>query len=387
MNKLKILALLPALALCSCGAKRNKYVGTYQFRMGKTDGNHMEVTATITDEDDEKVQGYKVMKVNADLGDDLNPMNMLDELEAASARLEPFIPVDEINSLLSAFRTEIENIDSIPLYYKVSENSLEKQGYRLEVGTHFIADLFASIEQKQPTLSEILGDLKSLIVTTGFTDENLYIKPETSKYIFNAFVNKKALTFQVPVSMDDLKYQMFWYGMDYNSLMISPDVDMEKDYVNRMPGETGEKRYGTHPALVKENNIVILDEVAKVNSEFEYEFSKTPLFATNDTYDFSELGRLILEQVDGHYQLRIKKSTNEPLTGTITGYLGSSREPIKVTLNEKGVCQVTSDGKKGSIEGFDDLDGNHFFFEDIVYDPFVFRDFNIVDVGLTKVEA
>ena len=387
MRKLKILWLLPSLLLCACGSKQNKYVGTYQFRMGKTDGNHMEVTATITDEDDAKVEGYKVMNLNADLGDELNPLKFLDKLDELAARLEPYGSVEEINVLVSSLRTEIENMSSIPLYYKVTENSLEKQGYRLEIGSHFLADLFDTLEQKQPILTEILSLLKLVIAGSGFVDENLYIKPETSKYIFNAFVNKKALTIQVPVSTDDLKYQLFWYGMDYNGLMISPDVKMEKDYVNRMPGETGEKRYGTHPAVVRKNNEVILDEVSKVNKEFEYEFSNTPLFATNDTYDFTEVGRFILEEVDGHHQLRIKKSTTEPLTGTVFGYLGTKRDLIKLNLNENGVCQITSDGKKGSVEGFDDENGKHFIFDDIIDDPFVFRDFNIVDVGLSKVQA
>lgn len=386
MKKIKILFLLPALVLCSCGAKKNKYAGTYQFRMGKTDENHMEVTATITDEEDSKVKGYKIMNVTADLGDEFDPKQLLDQLEGVTATLESYFDVDDINTLIGALRTELDGLVNIPLYYKVTDYSLETHGYRLEIGTHFVADLFETIEQKQPSLSGLLSSLKSFTIGTGFVDKNLYLKPEISKYFFNAFINKKALTFQIPVSLDDLKYQMFWYGMDYEGLILHPDVEMDKGYVASMPGEQGEKRFGTHPKLTKENNKVVKDEVAEVNGAFEYQFSKSPLFANDTPGDFTEKGRFVLEDINGQKQLRIK-DIQGPLSGVVTGYVGFDRHPIKLNLDENGVCQITSDGKKGSAEGFVDLDGNPFVFFNLVSDPFEFRDFNIVDVGLSKVEA
>ena len=401
MNKLKVLFLLPALALCSCGgAKKNKYAGTYQFRLGKSDGNHMEVTATITDEDDSKVEGYKVMTLSADVGSQMDPLKKLDEIEDALEELIPLLSsipeeiaselpdVDEIIELLpkfvTAFKEEVTSIKEISFFYKVTEYKHEKYGNRLELGTHAIADILSSIKTKHTDLAEIIDVVSEIISDTGLVSEDLFIMPSTSKYAFNAFINKKGLTFQVPVSKDDLSHQFLWYG--FQNEVLSP-ITLPENYMTRMPGVKGEERFGTHPARETKNNVVTKDEVAAVNAEFAYEFSKSPLFANDDPTDETEIGRFVLDS-SGETSKLIVKFSGEFDAKVYDGYIGVlHNKAIKLNVGIDGVCAVTHNGKTGLKEGFFDSNNTEFRFSDVVEEPFQFRDFNIVNVGLSKVEA
>jgi len=398
MNKIKILSLLPALVLCSCGGKKNKYAGTYQFRLGKSDGNHMEVTATITDESDEKVEGYKVMTLAADIGDTMDPLKQLDELEEALEELIPLfslIPeeiaselpdIDEIIELLpkfvTAFKEEVISMKEIPFFYKVTDYKHEKYGNRLELGTHAVADILSSIKSKHSDLAEIIDTVSEIIADTGLVREDLFVMPDTSKYALNAFINKKGLTFQVPVSKDDLSQQFLWYG--FQNEILSP-ISLPENYMSRMPGVKGEDRFGTHPAREIKNNIITKDEVAEVNKEFAYEFSKSPFYTTNDPLDETEFGRFVLD-TSGETSKLYLKSPTEYLTTAYTGYVGFSRQELVFKVESDGLCKVTHNGKSGLKEGFTDDNGTEFKFSDVVSEPFEFRDFNIVNVGLSKIE-
>ena len=68
------------------------------------------------------------------------------------------------------------------------------------------------------------------------------------------------------------------------------------------------------------------------------------------------------------------------------GYVGiASRKAISLNVGADGLCAVTSNGKTGLKEGFLDEKGTEFKFSEVVSDPFEFRDFNTVNVGLAKV--
>ena len=391
MNKLKILSLLPALVLCSCGAKKSKYAGTYQFRLGKSDGNHMEVTAVLTDENDSKVEGYKVMSLSADLGAQLDPMKELDEIEDMLDDVLPIISqfveeelIEKLPQLVQAIRTELTEIKQINFFYKVTEYKNAKYGNRIELGTHALADIFNNIKTKHPELADLVNEGIVLAKTTGLFRDDMYIMPETSKYAFNAFIGKKGLTFQVPVAKDDLNYQLIWYGFEKTFGM---NTGLPENYMERMPGVKGEERFGTHPARETKNNVVIKDEVAQVNKEFAYEFSKSPLYASDDIMDSSETARFVLETESDTNKLLMKFP--EAFTpGEFSGYIGlTDRKAITLDVAADGLCSVTPNGKTGLKEGFFDKNGVEFRYDEVISEPFSFRDFNVVNVGLAKVEA
>ena len=387
MKNLKILALLPALLITSCKGK-DKFAGTYQFRMGKSDGNHMEVTAVLSDKQDSKVEGYKIMNLTADFGEDMDPTKELDDLEAIAELIAPAIEVffpeigDKLPALIGAAKEEVEKLKDVECFYKVTDYKHAKYGNRLEIGTHAVADMLSSIDQNHPELHAVLEEIKNLAFSTGLVREDMYVMPDKAKYVFNGFVNKKALTIQIPVSKEDLKHQLFWYGFNVKDEgeKLLPD-----NYMDRMPGIKGENRFGTHPAFEMKNNVVVKDEATLVNDEFAYEFSKTKLYVSDDITDEEELGRFALKDANNQKQLSLIIPGNTT-GGIFEGYVGLvSRKLIKLQVNEKGVCEVTPNGKTGIKEGFTDLNGAAFTYNDLMSTPYQFRDFNIVNVGLSKI--
>ena len=154
----------------------------------------------------------------------------------------------------------------------------------------------------------------------------------------------------------------------------------------RMPGVKGENRFGTHPARETKNNKVVKDEVVQVNKEFAYEFSKSFLFTTNDITDETEIARFVLDS-EGETPKLYLKFNGEFDAKIYDGYVGiATRKAISLNVGADGLCAVTSNEKTGLKEGFIDENGTEFKFSEVVSDPFEFRDFNIVNVGLAKVE-
>ena len=383
MKKLKILALLPSLLLCSCG-KSDKWVGTYQFRLGKSDGNHMEITVELTSNQDTKYTDYKVMNMAADLGDNMDPTSALDDIEEAGEYIIPILDAIGINIgekfpvLMEVAKKELTDFSNIKLFYKVTEHQLENKGYRLEVGTHEIADRLNKIETEHPDLVEIIDQAKSFAAIVPFLDEDLNMTPEKSKYLFNFFVNKKGLTIQVPVSKEDIDMQMIWYGMNYPMFSGEDGKLLPSDYMDKMPGKKGEERFGTHPVREVKNNVVIKDEIQQVNSLFKKEFSETILLT--EAIEGDELGRFVIESINNEKHL-VFLFEGEP-TATVEGYVGlTSLKFVNVPASgDLGVIEGV--GAKAKIKGADDKE---YKIKDFFTDPFEFRDFNIVDVGLGKV--
>ena len=394
MNKLKILALLPALVLCSCGAKKNKYAGTYQFRLGKTDGTHMEVTATLTDDNDEKVEGYKVMKLKADLGDQLDPMSTLEEIEDMLEEVLPVISdivseeiIEKLPQFVKELRNELATLSEIKFFYKVTDYKNEKYGNRVELGTHVLADILDSIKSKHPEFVDLINEGVDLLKQTGFFRDDMFFMPEISKYAFNAFIGKKGLTIQAPVSKDDLSQQFLWYG--FTNEMLGASVDLPENYMERMPGVKGEERFGVHPERELRNNVVIKDEAAQVNKEFEYEFSKSFLYSTVDIMESSETARFVLDDSGETPKLYMRFADDAAKAAySGSGYVGTiDRQLLTLDVGEDGLCDIEITDKTGTKRSFLDKNKKEFKFTDVISDPFEFRDFNVVNLGLAKVEA
>lgn len=383
MKKLKILSLLPSLLLCSCG-KGDRWAGLYQFRLGKSDGNHMEITIELTTTQDEKFSDYKVMNMSADLGDNMDPTSVLDDLEEAGEVIIPFLDLigisigDKFPKLMEVAKKELTDFTDIKLFYNVTSYQPANKSYRLDVGTHEIADRLEKIKVENPDLAEIIDEAKDYAKDIPFLDDNLNMPPERAKFLFNLFINKKGLTIQVPVSKEDIEMQMIWYGMNYPLFSSSEDKLLPADYMDKMPGAKGENRFGTHPLREVKNNVVIKDEVAEVNTIFKKEFSKTIL--TTELLDGPELGRFIIETINNERHL-VFLFAGEP-TSTVEGYVNFTNLKF-VNVPESGDLGVIEGaGTKAIIKGADDKE---YKINDFFINPFEFRDFNIVDVGLAKV--
>ena len=366
MKKLRIMSIVPILVLSSCS--QANYAGTYQFRLGKTDGSHFEVTAVLTN-DKYNEDGMKKMTLTADLGEDMSPTALIEKYGEQYPILEPFVDI---------MIDEIKDIKEIPFYYKVLNSKVAKYGNRLAIGTDFAVKKIDELKEKYEILKELFEELE--------IDETTFeLKPDQTKYFFGAYVNSKALTFEIPVSVDDLNMQDFWYG---KSTLISGD------YVDRLPGAKGEERFGTHPEVKKDDKgNITKNECDEVNKIFEKEFSKTYLYQKDGEGLDVVIGSFVEAEVNGKKSLKcyLDSSYTESHTN-IEGHvytrnvLGEfdEKKDIRLSVNDDNTTSVTYNDKTGKDEAFIDENGNEFKFIDTMKEPFVFRDFHTVDLGLAK---
>lgn len=364
MKRLRVLSLLPALLLASCS--KVDYSGTYEFRLGKTDGSHLAVSAVLTNEA-YTVEGTKKMSITADLGAEMSPTAIIEQYGEEYPFLEPFIDI---------ITDEVAGIKEIPLYYAVTQYKDAKRGVRLNVGTDFAVQKVEELKQKYPIIKELLEYLE-------IDDSRFEVTPEKAKYYFGAYVDNKVLTFEIPVSMDDLEMQEFWYG---KSSKVSGD------YVSRLPGTQGEERFGTHPKVVTNvQGQVTSSEVEQVNKLFEKEFSNTPIVDSEG----NKIAVLAQEEVEGKKVLRCYLTDTDGVTYPylVDGFVYTKdmvgafehKQAIKFKVGADNSAVVAYNDKTGRDEGFVDDNDTEFRFTDTIQAPYEFRDFHTVNVGLTKI--
>ncbi len=205
MKKFKILPfmLLP-LVLNSCG--KDKLLGTYSFQLGKDSGTHFGIFATVTNKNyvytpeggEEKIMG-KTMNVRLKMG---------------TNKLGTFF--DELN---------ISDV-TIPTYYKIGKELPLGKGNVFHFGFN-IKDVIEVIIPEEETTDTTTNPLyyEGEEGTTGGEgtstdgDEDPWeefsdIKPEDTEKIVYSYINGTTLTFNIPVSMPDLQFQLYWYGLD-----------------------------------------------------------------------------------------------------------------------------------------------------------------------------
>ena len=206
MKKFKLFPfmLLP-LALSSCG--ENKFLGTYSFQLGRDSGTHFGVYATTTNKDYKYVDeggetipltGSKVMNLRLNLG---------------GASLGGFF--DSLN---------IQDV-TLKTYYSIGKKLGNEQGNVFRFGFN-IKDIIDELFPKEdPEPSGLLRDGDAPSGDEDEGDEDIPIPEDwenidpatTSKFVYST-ISKTTLTFNIPVSLDDLTFQLYWYGYDLATL-------------------------------------------------------------------------------------------------------------------------------------------------------------------------
>lgn len=231
MKKVKLfpLMLLP-LVLSSCG--KRGFLGTYSFQLGRNSGTHFGVFATTTtkaytyvDDDGQVITmpDSKLMKIRLNLGGS-SVGGILDDLN--------------INDV------------TIKTYYSIGKKLSGDLGNVLNFGFNIkeVLDAILPSSSEEPDPSGLVRnddnpDEEDPAVTIP---EDIYdINPtQTAKFVYST-ISKTTLVFNIPVSMDDLLYQLYWYGLDLN--------DLESELV--------EHPAGTHPTT---------EDIKYINEELHY---------------------------------------------------------------------------------------------------------------------
>lgn len=174
------------------GCVGNDYTGTYVFQMGKSKGTHLGASLELTKE----------------VFDTTNPNRgnkFVFTIDISSSESSP-------DSMLSI----LNNINPLTGFYKIdTENKIYNEN-SLDIGI------------------TVLGEYE--------------LPQELTDLIFSANITSSAVTFYIPVSVNDLMYQLYWYGYDLNIQKIIEDYTSGTE-----PSESsvatpeGTHPRGTHP--------------------------------------------------------------------------------------------------------------------------------------------
>lgn len=369
MRRLKLLCFLPVLCLTAC--KSNSYYGDYSFGLGKTNGSHFGFTVSLSKDEYQGKADYKKIKISAEFGDDFS----IGEMIESYGEQYPIIGI-----IFDLFFKDVKNISEINGYYRISnEHPSDKYGKRVLIGSEEITNLLKQSE------IEYIKDLE------------FDVTPDIVKYVAMAYTTKKEFTFQLPVSIDDVKQQLMWYGIFFDLDNPDPEFILPKQYDfttdDRFPGAKDESRFGSHPVVKKDKHgVVVEDQVKIMNENFRYEFSHTPLY---NSADDTILGKFYQEKnEEGKKRLYFIPSATLTDTEHVSGYvqtmdlLGNYEVKKDITFSYNKDTYETNvtyqAAEESSKESFVDENSATFKFTDVIRPPFVYRDYHDVKIGLKK---
>lgn len=176
------LGIVPLLIACN----KDPYAGEYVFQMGKSKDTHMSVSLKLTNEVYSEETPDKGKKFELAL-------DML---------------TSDIESDMSSILNELTPITG---YYKVNKEEKVYGEARLNIGLN------------------LMGEYE---IPENITD-----------CIFVAGINDKTVNFYLPVSIEDLQFQLYWYGYDLNVANFFDD-----EVEDPLATPEGKHPVGTHPS-------------------------------------------------------------------------------------------------------------------------------------------
>ncbi len=211
-------SLIPAL--CSCST--SSIAGTYGFQLGKETGTHFGVYLKMTD------KAYVPSNPDEATDEQFKQFNMTVTVKTP---IESEMMTD-IDRFLSYFK------DGLPGYYRLTNEKNDKQEQRVKVGFDFesmLTTIKAAYETETgesfPVADDDLNDLND----SKLIQSLLYVTYKEDK-----------LNFYVPVSLADVYYQLYWYGID-----IKMSLD-DFEIVDVTPHPVGSKPTKEEIAVINE---------------------------------------------------------------------------------------------------------------------------------------
>ena len=208
-----------AVTLVGCRAN-NPYVGEYKFQLGKDNGTHFAISLKMTDEDyvdDEGNTRGKKFEFRVVSGDGSSTASA-----TASATADTGDSNESIQAVpdQSDLLTEISNFVFLG-YYNVVEREVEVPTARRSEDKKYVRIGFTGIKSVNYEVDD--DDLDGFDIPPDIIEKIMYIE-----------IDNKTANVVVPVSTDDLMFQLYWYGVAF-------DVETF-DFID-LP----EHEIGTHP--------------------------------------------------------------------------------------------------------------------------------------------
>ena len=220
-NALLISTVLAALSLTSCGDK--SYYGTYQFQMGKKTDAHIGIYMDLTGDNIEvELDGEKTNMEKFNL--QLSIPEQTTPEDSGSASL--------VGGLLTFFQ------DGLYGGYKIQYIEEKDENHLTLVPVIDLNKLMEVVQgeggEEESSSSQESSSYEEFVIPSDFIDDVLI-----------ATYKGETIDVTVPVSLNDLMFQLYWYGFDI--------FDPTEEY----PLEKHEK--GTHPTE---------EDIKKINETF-----------------------------------------------------------------------------------------------------------------------
>ena len=193
-----LFSLFPLLTSCA----GNAYYGEYSFQMGKDKDTHIAVS----------------LELSKELYDANNP----DKGEKFSISFD--MKTSDVEDTYSEILKEITPLTG---FYKVDKSVKVDEGDLLRIGINF------------------LGEYE---LPQSITDA-----------IFLANVTNNIVNFYLPVSFEDLKYQIYWYGYDLNMDKIIEAITNDEDISEPILSPDGKHPLNVHPTP---------EQIAEINKKY-----------------------------------------------------------------------------------------------------------------------
>lgn len=394
MKKILPLLILGATCLASCGD--NSISGVYKFALGRQGPGQMRIGIEMDLKDSKYVvpesakphysedelkamENAKDFSLKLDLGDDFEKIKKESEI---------------IKTIFEALNIE----NGLKGYYIVLDEKDEKYGQKMALGFDF--DL-SSLGLDVPVPAELI--------------QNFVV----------SYAGNNKITLQMPVSLVDLQCQLCWYSgsyYDFDPYVKSKIHDLEdlayylpdiirtfKNYdleeFSALPGtkdgNTGIKRFGSHPVYIEEDDKVVKDEATEMNTQYAGVFSNTIVYNVNNDGTKGDIIGSIYEDLDvdglvcqNFYPLN---NFQIPTSGGIESTFACFIEEPSTLLHEQRDVKVdmTVYNKEGSNDHevlkveckgaqYDFEDKESLLMADFMFEPFVFRDFHDIKLQLSK---
>ena len=251
------LASVPLLVSCAT----QSIAGTYGFQLGKDTGTHFGMFLSLTNDPFIPEQGddtpYEEGLKNFTFLLSVNMSTDEGDAETQSA----------IESILDYFKDEDTGDAVIPGYYKLTDETNPKGEKRIKLGISFkyIADKIFEVGKE-----ETGKDLDTSVL-------NVLNNAAIIQNILCATYKNETVNVYIPVSIDDLYYQLYWSGTDVQ-IIFNADAEEITEMIKIQIVDLGEEKhhaFGTKPTK---------EDVEEINKTFK-EDHKDCVWPFSDLYN------------------------------------------------------------------------------------------------------
>ena len=230
----KLLLTVPFLfSIMGCGGN-GSYAGTYSFQLGQKQGTHAAITITLMQDDfpteNPELQKYnpKRFTIDFDIGG-ITPGGNSNEST----------PTSETSQTNETSQTSETS--------QASESSEEPGTINPPSSINEMLSDFTMISGYYYTNNEHVKTGEVLHLGISLLNDEYNIGPEITEKILYSTINSGELTVVIPVSFEDLFYQLYFYGYRVGSILeiIDPVNIIEEDPA--MAATVGEQNIGKHP--------------------------------------------------------------------------------------------------------------------------------------------